>query len=242
MARIRRRPAANWRGRQDYDVVVTIFIVNPERAFSREEIVREVQQRHPSISESRIENIRQRLYRERYIRHETEGGPYEKRYIYTGKKWDFTPPPTRSRPCEPATLPQWRELQRARQPIVSTLARCAPDDDSATVALRDALLESELDALAEHFEPCYTHDKCWALPILAGTARSEQLELTTKQAAAWLGIGEDQLYRIAEIRKVRCLSHKTFIRGNHVRRKSKWSPADIGNMIDDPKVIAFRRV
>jgi len=111
------------RVQQDLDTVVAVFICSPERAFSRAEIVREVQQRDPSISEHQIENDRKRLHRLGYIRHETVGGPYEKRYIYTGKKWHPTQPTrsTHRRPCEPATLLQWRELQQAIPPLVSRL-------------------------------------------------------------------------------------------------------------------------
>src|SRR5262249_20789838 len=133
------------------------------------------------------------------------GGPNKKRYVYTGREWHPTPPPTRPthrRPCEPVTLAQWRELQRPLPSTVSRLVMGKLDDDAANGPLHDALEESGLPALAEHFATGCIHAKCLALPILAGAVPVAQLELTTKQAATWLGISMNHFERIVKSRRV----------------------------------------
>jgi len=244
MASFQRRPPARGHGRQDFDLVVQIFIDNPKRAFYKEEIVKEVQRRDPSISERRIEYIRTQLFASGHIRHEAVGGPDKKRYIYTGREWHPTPPPTRSthrRPCEAVTFAQWREL---RQALPSTVSRLAGGelDDAANGPLHDALLESGLDALAEHFSTGCVHAKCWALPILAGAVPLAQLELTSKQAAAWLGISMNQFERIVKHRRVRPASDRPAIRQGRVRHTYTWAPEDIAELTDVPEVVAVRPV
>jgi hypothetical protein len=245
MAPFQRRPPARGNGRQDFDAIVQIFIDNPERAFYKEEIVKEVRRRHPSISERRIEYIRTRLFASGHIQHEVVGGPHEKRYIYTGREWQPMAPPTRPthlRPCELATLSQWRELLRARPPIVSQLARVTLDDDSANGPLHDALEESGLPALAEHFSTGCVHSECWALPILAGAEPLAQLKLTSKQAAAWLGISVNKFDWIVKDRRVQPASDRTAVRRGWVHHTYTWVPADIADLIDAPDVVAVRPV
>jgi hypothetical protein len=245
MAPFQRRPPARGKGREDFDAVVQIFIDNPERAFYKEEIVNEVRRRHLSINERRIEYIRKELFADGYIRHEAVGGPHTKRYIYTGRQWHPTTPPTRPthrRPCETATLSQWRELLQTLPRIVSQLARAALDDDSANAPLHDALEESGLPWLAEHFSTGCVHEKCWALPILAGDVPLGQLKLPSKQAAAWLGISVNQFHRIVKARRVQPASDRTTIRQGRVRHTCTWAPADIANLIDASEVVAVRPV
>jgi hypothetical protein len=240
-----RKPPARGHGRQDFDVVVQLFIDNPDRAFYPEEIVSEVRRRNPSISERRIELIRRELFATRYIRHEDVGGPHKKRYIYAGRKWQPTPPqarPTHRRPCEPVTLAQWRELQEGRPAIISQLAKCGFDDESAHWALHDALEDEGLSALAEHFSIGCVHVKCEVLPILAGTVPLAQLELASKQAAAWLGISVKQFERIVKHRRVQPASDRTAIRQGRVRHTCTWAPAEIVAMLDAPEVVAVRPV
>lgn len=245
MAPFQRRPPARGHGRQDLDAVVQIFIDNPDRAFYKEEIVKEVRQRDPSISEPRIEYIRTQLFASGYIQHEAVGGPHKKRYIYTGREWHPTPPPTRAthrRPCEPVTLAQWHELQRVLSSAVSNLAGGELDDEIANGPLHDALEESGLPALSEHFWTGCVHAKCWALRILAGAVPLAQLKLTSKQAAAWLGISKNQFERIVKHRSVQPASDRTAIRRGRVSHTYTWAPADIAKLIDAPEVVAVRPV
>ena len=245
MAPFQRRPPARGHGRQDFDTVVQIFIDSPGRAFYDEEIVKEVRRRNPSISERRIEYIRRQLFASGHIEHETVGGPHKKRYIYTGRAWQPTPPPTRPthrRPCEPVTLAQWGELRQVLPTIVRRLAACGLDDDSASGPLHDALEESGVPALAEHFSPGCVHAKCWVLSTLAGAVPLVQFELTSKQAAAWLGISLKQFERIVQHRRVQPTSDRTAIRRGRVRHTYTWAPADIAKLINVPEVVAVRPV
>src|SRR5262245_48033973 len=242
MAHFQRKPPARGCGRHDFDIVVRIFIDNPQQGFYKEEIVKEVRRRDPSISERRIDYIRTELFALGHIQHEAVGGPYKKRYIYSGREWHPTPPPTRPthrRPCEPVTLAQWGELQRALPPTVSQLAGGELDDDSANGPLHDALEESELPALAEHFLTGCVHAKCWALPILAGAVPVAQLgerKLTSKQAAAWLGISRNQFERIVKHRRVQPASDRPAIRRDRVRHTYTWALAHLAELGDAPEV------
>jgi hypothetical protein len=185
------------------------------------------------------------LFASGHIQHEAVGGPHKKRYIYTGREWHPTPPPirpTHRRPCELVTLAQWRELQQVLPFTVSRLAGCELDDDSANGPLHDALEESGLPALAEHFSTGCVHAKCWALPILAGAVPLAQLELSSKQAAAWLGISMNQFEQIVKHRRVQPASDRTAIRRGRVCHTYTWTPADIVKLIDAPEVVAVRPV
>ena len=245
MATYQRRPPARGSGQQDFDAVMQVFIDYPERAFYKEEIVKEVRRRHPSINERRIEYIRKQLIALGYIRHEAAGGPYKKRYIYTGREWHPTPLPTlptHPRPCEPPTLAQWRELRRPLPFIVGRLVEGEPDDDTANGPLHDALEESGLPALAEHFSTGCVHAKCWALPIMAGMVPLTHLKLTSKQAATWLKISANQFERIVRDRIVRPASDKTAFRRDRVHHTCTWAPADIDKLVESPEVVAVRPV
>jgi hypothetical protein len=245
MAPFQRRPPAVGDGRRDFDAVLQIFIDNPKRAFSIAELIEEVQRRHPSISERRIDYVRKELFASRHIQHDFVGGPYRKRYLYSGREWHRTPPPARPthrRPCEPATLAQWRELGQPLPSSVGLLARGELDDDSANGPLHDALEESGLPALAEHFSTGCVHAMCWALPILAGAVPLAQLKLTPKQAAAWLRISVNQFERIVKDRRVHPASDRATLRRNRVCHTYRWAPADIANLVDAPEVVAVRPV
>jgi hypothetical protein len=245
MALFQRKPPARGHGPQDFDSVVQLFIDNPGRAFYPEEIVKDVRRRNPSLSARRIEYIRTQLFASGHIRHDAVGGPHKKRYIYTGAKWEPTPTPaqpTHRRPCEPMTLPQWSELKQVLPSFVRHLARCAVADESAFWALHDFLEESGLLALAEHFSIGCVHAKCEALPILGGAMHLAQLELTSKQAAGWLGISVKQFERIVKHSRVEPASDRTAIRQGRVRHTCTWDPEDIARLIDAPEVVAVRPV
>jgi hypothetical protein len=140
-------------------------------------------------------------------------------------------------------LAQWLELQRVLPSTISRLSGEGLDDDSANGPLHDALEELGSPALAEHFSTGCVHDKCWALQILAGVMPLTQLgQLTSKQAAAWLGISLNQFERIVKERGVLPASDKPAFRRGRIHHTCMWAPAVIAKLVDDPEVVAVRPV
>jgi hypothetical protein len=143
------------------------------------------------------------------------------------------------------TLAQWRELQRAIPLTVSQLAGGELDDAVANGPLHDALEESALAKLAEHFSTGCLHADCWALPILAGEVSLAQLgerKLSSKEAARWLGISRKQFERIVKYSRVQPASDRPALRGGRVRHTYTWALAHLAQLGDASEVVAVRPV